>query len=196
MRNVFKSIVVAAFILTSAAPAFAKGGVEVFDIDAVHSTAGFKVRHLGVSNVKGIFDDISGVINLDRANVSKSSVKVVIKTDSVDSNNEKRDEHLKSEDFFDAKNFPEMTFVSTGVKKTGKDTLEVTGDFTLHGVTKRIKVKVEKVGEATDPKAGTRIGYDAEFNIKRSDYGMGKMIPAVGDKVSISLSIEAILKKE
>lgn len=169
--------------------------VKTFDIDPAHSSADFKVRHLGVSNVRGVFTDIEGVINLDSDNPEKSSVKVVIKTESVDTNNKKRDDHLRTDDFLDVAKFPEMSFESVEIKKIDDDNYEVKGKFTLHGVTKSITVDVEKVGEGDDPWGGYRIGFETQFDIKRSDYGMGKMIPVVGDKIQITFSCEAVVKK-
>lgn len=188
------AITVLALVLGIASGSYAE--VKSFEIDPAHSSADFKVKHLGVSNVRGVFTDIEGIINLDDANPTGSSVKVVIKTDSVDTNNKKRDDHLRTDDFLDVAKFPEMSFESTEIKKTEDDVFEVTGKFNLHGVEKLITVEVEKVGEGDDPWGGYRVGFETQFEISRKDYDMGKLYPVVGDKVKITFSCEAVMKKE
>ena len=111
---------------------------RTWTIDPDHSNVGFKIRHLMVSNVKGSFDKYAGTVELDDKDITKSKVEVSIETDSINTNVQKRDEHLRSADFFDVAKYPAMTFISKKVAKAGKDKLKVTGDLTLHGVTKEV----------------------------------------------------------
>ena len=163
-------------------------------IDPTHTGAVFKVLHQGFANTFGRFNDISGVIELDQADITKSSVQITIQTASVDTNMKKRDDHLRSPDFFNAKEFPEMTFVSTGVEKTGDNTAKVQGDLTLLGVTKPVTLDmtVNKVGP--DPKNRMTAGFSATTSIKRTDYGMSYGLKGIGDDITIWLEVEAKLK--
>lgn len=164
-----------------------------YKLDNVHSSVNYKISHLGVSSSYGRFDSPEGTLTTDD-DASKMTFNLTIATDKIDSSNTKRDAHLKSPDFFDAKQFPEITFKSTSVKKTGDGSYEVTGDLTLHGVTKSIVIPLTKVGEIDTPAPMNdhRIGYDATVSLKRSDYGMGKMVPMIGDDVTLMIAIEAI----
>jgi polyisoprenoid-binding protein YceI len=177
----------------SEAPPARPGGDGAFQIDAVHSSVNFRVKHLGVSYNYGRFNSISGTVNFDEKAPEKSSIEVEIKSESVDTNNPGRDKHLKSPDFFNAKQFPTITFKSTSVKKTADRMLEVTGDLTLHGVTKSIKANAEMVGSAKDPRGGgLRTGFDAMFKVKRSDFDMKFMLDGIGDEVDIHMGLEAV----
>lgn len=168
---------------------------EVFDIDAVHSSANFKVGHLGIGYVTGGFTDIAGTITLDKKSPKGCAVEVTIKIASVDTREPKRDDHLRTADFFDVANFPEMSFKSSKVEKLKDGSYRVSGAFTLHGVSKKVVVRAKLVGEGKDMKGNKRAAFEAGFKIKRSDYGMTKMIPAAGDEVEITLVFEGILKK-
>jgi polyisoprenoid-binding protein YceI len=169
---------------------------DTFVFDKAHSTMGFEVRHL-FSNVPGKFDDFEGSINYDEANPDQSSVEVTIKTASIDTGVKMRDDDLRSPNFFDAKKFPTITFKSKSVKSTGKDTADVTGDLTMHGVTKEVVLKVELIGKGTGMKPGSIVsGWDATTALKRSDFGLtwNKVIEGtqvVGDDVKIELHVEA-----
>ena len=168
---------------------------EKFEIDPVHSTIGFKVKHL-FSYVTGRFNEVQGTISADAAKPEDSSVEVKIATKSVNTANEKRDTHLRSPDFFDAEKFPEMTFKSKKIARTGDDTAEVTGDFTLHGVTKEVMLKVKFLGKGKGVTGGLQTGWEAKTTLKRSDYGLtwNKVIEGtsvVGDDIEITLEIEA-----
>jgi polyisoprenoid-binding protein YceI len=177
------------------------GGASVnaadnYKIDPVHSCVRFRVKHLGVSYMYGRFNDVSGDMTIDSEDAKKSSINVTIKAKSVYTNDEGRDKHLRGPDFFSAKEFPVITFKSTKIKKSGKHALKVTGDLTLHGVTKSITVKLEHVGEGDNPRFGYRSGYETTFTIKRSDYGMGYMAGngMLGDEVRVEISIEGMRK--
>ncbi len=172
----------------------------VYSIDPAHSTVGFKVRHL-VSQVPGTFSKFSGTIDYDPAAPGKGSVETSIETASIDTHNEKRDGHLRSADFLEVEKYPQMTFKSRRVRPAGKDKLEVLGDLTLHGVTKPATLFVDVSGMTKDPWGGTRTGFSAITQIKRSDYGIiwnktlesGGML--LGDDVNISIEIEAVQQK-
>jgi polyisoprenoid-binding protein YceI len=165
---------------------------DTFKVDPVHSFATFKIRHLGISNVTGDFSAIDGVITADKKNPAASAVEITIQTKSVNTHSDMRDNDLRSPNFFDVQKYPDMTFKSTKVRKLSATKYEVTGVFTLLGVKKTIKVKVDYLGEAKGMQGEMRAGFETAFTIKRSDYGMKKDLPLVGDEVQISLSVEAI----
>lgn len=181
-----------AAILACAGPVAAQEAHD-WTVDAVHSSVLFKVKHVNVSWFFGRFIDYEGKIHFDPADPAKDEVELSVKTESVRTWSRERDDHLKSPDFFNVAEFPLMTFRSKAVEKVGEDRFRVTGDFTLHGVTKEIAVEVEKTGEGTGIGGEPRIGFYAEFRIKRSDYGMTTYVAegAVGDEVTIILSLEA-----
>lgn len=173
--------------------------VDTFVIDKAHSTMGFQIRHL-FSKVPGKFNDFSGQIQFDEANPEQSSVEVTIKTTSIDTGVKMRDDDLRSSHFFDTAKFPQITFKSTSVKKTGENTADVTGDLTMHGVTKPVVLKVELLGKGAGPKNSTVSGWDASTAFKRSDFGLSwnqviEGTQMVGDDVQIELHVEADLKK-
>jgi polyisoprenoid-binding protein YceI len=178
-------------VLFLAAPP-AVDAADTYKIDPVHSSVLFKVKHLGVSYVQGRFNDISGTVVFDKENAGKGSIDATVKTESVDTHVAARDRNLRGLDFLDVKQFPEMTFKSREVKKSGDDTFEVTGDFTLHGVTKPLTVKLTKIGEGKGMEDEYRAGGETQFTIKRSDFGMTYMLPGVGDEITVSLSLEGI----
>lgn len=177
--------------LATLAGASVASAADTYAIDKAHTAALFKVDHLGFSYTWGRFNDIAGTIVWDDADPAASSVKIVIKTDSIDTGTPDKDKHLKSGDFFSVKEFPELTFVSKSIAKKG-DAYEVTGDFTLHGVTRTITIPVTKMGAGVDPWKKQRIGFDSQFSIKRSDYGMSFGLPGVGDEVTIVFSTEGV----
>ncbi len=174
-----------------------------WDVDASHSRVGFSVRHMMVSNVKGSFTKYTGALNLDDKDVTKSTLNVDIDAASVQTGDEKRDAHLKSPDFFDVARFPKLTFVSKKVEKRGDGGLNVTGDLTIHGVTKSTVLGVQPLSnEYKDPWGGTHRGTTAIAKINRKDFGLtwNKGLEAggvlVGEEVSIELEIELIPKKK
>lgn len=183
--------------LVSAAFVLAQSGfaADTYVFDKAHSTMGFQVRHL-FSKVPGKFDDFQGKIQFDEANPENSSVEVKIKTASVNTAVEMRDKDLRSANFFDVEKFPEITFTSKSVKRTGDTTGEVTGDLTMHGVTKEVVLNVELLGKGAGLQGKTVSGWEAKTNLKRSDFGLtwNKMIEGtqvVGDDVEIILHVEA-----
>jgi len=192
-----QSIRIIALMLTLALPTLASA--STWNIDPDHSQVGFKVRHLMVSNVKGTFEKYTGSVDLNDKDITKSKVTVTIETPSIATGVQKRDEHLKSADFFDVGSYPTMTFVSKKVAKAAKGALKVTGDLTLHGVTKEVVLNVEPISkESKDPWGNTRRGTAATARIDRKDFGLtwnkgletGGVL--VGDEITISLEIEMI----
>ncbi len=194
-----RTIVSISTIIALTLPAFAFA--STWNIDPEHSNVEFKVRHLMVSNVKGHFDKYSGTVNIDDKDITKSKVEVNIDTNSINSNVQKRDEHLRSADFFDVAKYPAMTFVSKKVAKAGQDKLKVTGDLTLHGVTKEVVLDVAGPSkESKDPWGNLRKGATATTKINRKDFELAwnKALETggvvVGDEVAITLEIEMIRK--
>jgi len=179
-------------VLMLAQSAFA---AETYVFDKAHSTMGFQVRHL-FSKVPGKFDDFEGKIQFDEANPEKSTVDVKIKAASVNTGVAMRDKDLRSENFFDVEKFPEITFKSKSVKRTGETAGEVTGDLTMHGVTKEVVLKVELLGKGAGMQGKTVSGWEAKTALKRSEFGLSwnKAIEGtqvVGDDVEIDLHVEA-----
>ena len=174
----------------------ASAAVETYVIDPVHSSIGFSIRHF-VSKVPGSFTKFSGTIVVDRADLEKSSVEATIEVTSVNTANEKRDGHLQSPDFFDTAKFPSATFKSKSWKKTGEDSFDVTGDFTLHGVTKEIVLKTKLLAFGAGMKGAQLSGWEASAVIKKSDFGVNgpaMLGKALGDEVTLNIAIEADLK--
>jgi polyisoprenoid-binding protein YceI len=182
----------AAFSARTPAPA---APVANYSIDSGHSGAVFRVKHL-VAPFWGRFNKIEGSVSWDAAAPDKSTVEVAIDAASVDTNNRDRDEHLRGPDFFGAKEFPKITFKSTKVVKKAEGKLEVTGDFTMRGVTKSITVPVEVVGEgkAPPPLNDHRAGFEATFDIKRSDYKVESYLEMIGDDTRIIVALECVKK--
>ena len=173
--------------------------VSTWKIDPAHSVAEFKVKHMMISNVKGQFAKISGVLNLNDADITQSRVEATIDTASINTRDEQRDTHLKSADFFHVEKHPTLAFKSTKITKTGKGELEVSGDLTIRGVTKNVVFTVEgPTTPAKDPWGNMRVGLSATTKINRKDFGLiwnaaletGGIL--VGDEVTITLDVELI----
>jgi polyisoprenoid-binding protein YceI len=147
--------------------------VTTWNLDPAHSAAEFKVKHMMISNVKGSFRGLKGALTLDEANPARSSIRATVDVNTLSTGDEQRDGHLKSPDFFDAATYPEMAFQSTTVKRSGDGEYEVTGDLTMHGVTKPVTFAVEGPGApGKDPWGNTRIGLSATTKINRKDFGL------------------------
>ena len=174
------------------APA-AQAEQEVFNIDNTHSFANWEVRHV-VAITSGTFWDIKGKIILDTDNIAKSSVDASISTYSLNSSHLRRDVHVLTEEFLDARNHPEMKFVSTAVKPVSADKGTLTGNLTLHGVTRPVTLDYHILGMGQDPWGGMRIGFKGTTRIKRADFGITKYTPTgpVGNDLDITLLIEGI----
>jgi len=173
--------------------------LTAWNIDPAHSSAEFKVKHMMISNVKGKFSGVSGVLSLDETDVARSAVEASIAVTTLTTSDDQRDAHLKSADFFDAEKFPIMAFKSTAVKSTGVGEYAVTGELTLHGVTRSVTFAVEGPTAPTkDPWGNLRVGLSATTKINRKDFGLtwnaaletGGVL--VGEDVAISLDVEFI----
>ena len=178
------------FAFTAPRVAAVAAAPETFTIDTVHSTILFRVKHMDVSYAYGRFNDFSGTIVADEAKPESSRVEITIKTESIDTGNDKRDAHLRSGDFFDAKQFDTASFVSKSVKANGKDKATISGDLSMHGVTKPVTLEAERTGRVENDK-GTTVGYHGTMTIKRSDFGMNYGPGALGDEVLVTVSLEA-----
>jgi len=169
-----------------------------WDIDAVHSDISFSVRHMMVSKVRGRIARFSGVL-VTGEDITSSTVNATIDATSIDTNNEQRDGHIRSADFFEVEAHPEWTFTSTAVR-AGGDGLVIDGDLTIKGVTKAVSLDTEIGGFGPDPYGGTRVGFTATTTINRNDFGVDISMPldgggvVVGEKVAITLEIEAVLR--
>ncbi|HVF60857.1 MAG TPA: YceI family protein [Thermoanaerobaculia bacterium] len=190
-----RKTLISALVLTLALPALAAAEPAVYKVDPDHSAVSFSVRHF-VSNVPGRFRDFDGTIKYDKQAPANSSVEFTVQAASIDTGNNDRDTHLKSPDFFDAPKFPTLSFASTSVKPQDADTLEVTGDLTIHGVTKRVTIPVEVLGTMATPR-GEKAGFETSFTVNRKEYGViwNRVLDAggtvLGEDVKINIAIEA-----
>ncbi|OAI39252.1 hypothetical protein AYO40_01395 [Planctomycetaceae bacterium SCGC AG-212-D15] len=166
---------------------------EDYTVDGMHTAVSFKISHLGLSWTHGRFNDVSGTFSIDPADAAKCAFSLTMKAESVDTGIPKRDDHLRSPDFFNAKQFPTLTFQSTAVKAV-KDGYQVTGNLTLHGVTKPVTFQLVGGRKAEFPKGVQRTGYSTDLTLKRTEFGMDKMVEAIGDDVHISISFEGTKK--
>jgi len=171
---------------------------SVWTIDADHSEVGFAVKHLMVATVKGTFRRFSGQVTLDENDVGKSVIAAEIDVTSIDTRQDQRDAHLRSPDFFDASNFPVITFRSTKIEQLRHGYLRVLGDLTIRGTTREVVLDVEETGRGGDPWGNQRIGYNARTSIKRDDFGLtwnqaletGGVV--VSSDVRITLDVELV----
>lgn len=168
------------------------GGTYAFDKKDTHQFVTFKISHLGYSWLYGRFNGFDGEFVYDAENPENSTVNVTIDTASVDSNNGERDKHLRSEDFLFVNDFPQATFKSTSVNLEEEGEAEITGDFTLRGVTKEITLDVEMLGHGDDPWGGYRMGFEAETELKLADFGIPTNLGKASETVEIIISIEGI----
>ncbi|MGA2757108.1 MAG: YceI family protein [Solirubrobacteraceae bacterium] len=165
--------------------------------DTAHSSIGFSVKHLGIATVRGSFGEFEGTLEVGD-DLASAKVKGSAKVDSIDTSEPQRDAHLKSADFFDAENHPELTFESTSVREIDGETFEITGDLTMHGVTKPITLKAEVQGTETDPWGNERVGLEITGKLERSDWNMkfnqalGSGNLMVSDTVKLALDISAV----
>jgi polyisoprenoid-binding protein YceI len=174
-----------------------------WELDKSHSAINFSVRHLGISNVKGEFTNFEVKVTGDKESVEKSTVEAKIFVDSINTREPKRDEHLKSPDFFDVAKYPTIEFKSKEVKKVSNTKLKVKGDLTMHGITKEVVLDVESPGvEVKDPWGNIRAGFQAKTKLNRKDFGINwnatldKGGVVVGDTVDVAIDIELIKKSD
>jgi len=192
MRKVSFSLALAVLctVLSASAPSRA---ADNYALDPMHSGVTFKISHLGLSWTFGRFNEVSGTFAVDTDDASKSSFALTIKSESIDTANTKRDVHLRSPDFFSVKQYPSISFKSTAVK-LAKNGYEVTGDLTLHGVTKSVTMTLLGGRKGEFPKGVQRTGFSTDLSLKRSDYGMSKGLESIGDEVFLSISFEGTKK--
>jgi polyisoprenoid-binding protein YceI len=180
---------------TTTIPGYRTG---TWQIDTTHSDVSFSVRHMMVSKVRGQFTDFEGTI-VTAAEPTESSVTATIKLDSIDTRNAQRDEHIRSADFFEVEKYPTMTYRSTSLADNGDGTWTLDGELSLHGVTKNVALQLELNGFTADPYGGQRAGFSATTELNRRDFGIDISLPmdgggvVVGDKITVSLEIEAVL---
>jgi polyisoprenoid-binding protein YceI len=175
----------------------ASAAIETYAIDPVHSSVGFSIRHF-LTKVPGRFTKFTGTITVDRDNLENSSVAAEITVGSVDTDNDKRDEDLRSPNYLDTVKFATMTFKSTSWKKTGDGTFDVAGDLTIHGVTKPIILKVDLLGFGPGMMGAQLSGWDASVTLNREDFGVtgpSYASKVLGTDVIVSITVEADLKK-
>ncbi|HYO79269.1 MAG TPA: YceI family protein [Thermoanaerobaculia bacterium] len=188
IRNIFMAALVAT-------PLFAQNAPETWTVDKAHSTATFKVRHM-MANTVGQFRDFDANINIDRATPAKSSVEFTIQAKSIDTGNTNRDEHLRGADFFDVAKYPTITFKSTSIAPKSANEFHVTGDLTMHGVTKRVTLPVQFLGFGKTAR-GEKAGFEIETTVNRKDFGViwnktldeGGLL--LGEDVKVTINIEA-----
>ena len=189
----FISIASATLALCVSSAAFA----DTYDLEPTHTYAYFKVDHLERGMMMGVFKDVTGAVKIDGKDDAKPSVSATIKVGSLDTFNEKRDQHLLGPDFFNAKRFKTMKFESTAIKKTGDSSYEVTGNLTIKGKTKQVTALMVRGKSGLDPWGMYRIGGNVTLTIDRKDFGVGKKefdAPLIGQAVSIDLYWEAVRK--
>jgi polyisoprenoid-binding protein YceI len=187
-------------LMTAAVTATTAGAADTYTFDKVHSDVGFQIRHL-VTKVRGRFTDYEGTIVVDKAKPEASSVELKIKAASIDTGNENRDKDLRSANFFEVEKYPEITFQSTKITPKGSDHYDVTGNLTIHGVTKEVTLPVSFLGFVSAGRMGERAGFETSTTLNRKDFGIvwnrvldtgGTML---GDDVLIAINVEASKKQ-
>ncbi len=186
----FLTLLIASMLMMASS---AKAEIEIYGFDKVHTQIIFFVSHLGFSISEGEFHDFDGTIEFNRHEPEKSKVEVVIQTSSIDMDDQKWDDHMKNEDFFNVEKFPTMTFKSTGVEVTGEKTAKITGNLTILETTKPVVLDATFINAGKHP-FGEKYaaGFSATTKIKRSDFGMNYGLPNIGDDVDIRIEVEAI----
>jgi polyisoprenoid-binding protein YceI len=190
MKHFASGAWVAAAVLTLAGAAVA--APVTYKVDGAHSFVVFKVVHLNVANAYGRFNDVTGTVVADEEAPEKGSIDIQIKAESIDTGNEKRDQHLKGPDFLNTQQFPMVTFKSKSIKKTSDKEYEVTGDLSMHGVTKPVTAKLVKIGEGKGMRGEYRAGAEARFQVKRSEFGITYMPEGLSEEVDVIVALEGI----
>ena len=190
-KLLLNTAVSAALVLSASAVNAAE---YVIDTKGAHAFVNFKIKHLGYSWLHGRFNTFDGEFNYDAEKPNVSQIMVNIDTASLDSNHAERDKHLRGKDFLNVDKYPTATFKSTKITFNNDDSGKVTGDFTLHGVTKSITFEIDKIGEGQDPWGGYRVGFEGETSLKLSDYGINYNLGPASTHVDIGLFIEGIRK--
>lgn len=173
----------------------ASAQVETWQIDPNHSAAQFAVKHMGISTVRGAFSKISGTVQYDPADPTKTAIDVTIDTNSIDTRVEPRDKDLRSPNFFDVEKYPTITFKSKSAQAEGKGKLKITGDLTIHGVTKEVVLAVDGPnGPIKDPRGNQHMGASATTQISRKDFGVNGAPGGVADDVQITIDVEMVAR--
>jgi polyisoprenoid-binding protein YceI len=197
MTRSMTMILLALWLPGAAVPALAAD----FQLDPAHSSIQFQVRHLGISKVRGEFTDFDASFSYEPGKPASWQAEATIQATSIDTQNEQRDTHLRSPDFFDVAEYPTITFKSTGIEMTGENTARLKGNLTIRGVTKPVVLDLETSGTIVDPWGNTRAGFSASGTINRQDFGLtwNKVLETgglvVGNDVGIAIEIEGILRK-
>lgn len=188
------------FLLALTLAVAAQSQASQWELDAAHTSIEFKVKHLAITNVRGSFEKFSGMVNYDEKDITQSSVQVSIEAASINTSNDQRDNHLRSPDFFDVEKYPQITFASKKIEKTS-DGLKITGDLTIHGVTKKVILNVEgPTPPIKSPMGDIRMGATATAKINRTDFGLtwNKIMETggllVGEDVAITIEAELVKK--
>lgn len=196
-----KNPILTLLVLAVGLMTFGTAAADTYMIDTAHSSVGFQIKHLAIAKVNGTFNDFGGSFVFAPGKADTWTVEAEIQMASVNTGNEKRDAHLKNEDFFDVEKYPTMTFKSTGVKMASDSEGQLMGELTMHGVTKPVVLDLEFNGAITDPWGNEKVGFSAYGTINRTDWGLtfNKALDAgglmIGEKVKISLEIEAAKQK-
>ncbi len=184
------TVLTAAFAFSSAALA------STWDIDTTHATAGFSVKHLGVTNTTGSLGNVTGAVELDEKDITKSTINATIDVKTLNTNNSKRDEHLKSPDFFETEKFPTATFKSTKIEKNGEK-VKITGDLTMHGVTKPVTLDAELSAEVANPfSKGTSRAISATGVLNREEWGLKWNAPLANNGFVVGKDVKLVLEAE
>lgn len=165
---------------------------QTFQIDPIHSFVIFRVKHMNAGYAYGRFNQFSGSFVIDQKNIARSTVQFEIDAGSIDTGNPKRDDHLRSPDFFNARQFPKINFRSTSVRKINDTTAEIKGNMTLRGVTKPITARAVYTGQAKNQQGKTVVGFEITFTIKRSHFGMTFGLNGLADEVLVTVSVEGV----
>lgn len=169
-------------------------GAAEYAVDPVHSVVLFRIKHLNVSYFHGRFNEVSGTFTLDAEHPAKSTIRVEVNAESVDTGNEARDKHIRSEELFDTDRHKTIRFVSKSVTKAGEHKYEAAGELTFHGTTRPLTVTIEHTGEGPGMRGETRSGFEAVFTVKRSEYGMTGLMGPLGDDVRLTVAVEGVRK--
>ncbi len=164
---------------------------QTYQIDPVHTSLVFRIKHMDTAYVYGRFNQVTGSITLDERNPARSSVAIEVDANSVFTANEQRDNHLRSPDFLNVRQFPTITFRSTEVSRVNASTVQVKGNLTMRGVTRAVTASVTLTGKGRNPQGREIIGFETTFSIRRSEFGIRYGLPGLGDEVRIILSVEA-----
>jgi len=188
----YKLLSSVALTVALTAPSLLQAADYVIDTEKAHAFIQFRIKHLGYSWLLGRFNDFDGSFSYDEADPAASKVEVTIRTASIDSNHAERDKHLRGKDFLEVDKFPQATFVSSGFKENDDKTAALTGNLTLHGVTRPVTIDVKPVGHGPDPWGGKRRGFEGTTRLKLADYNIDFDLGPAAREVELFLSVEGI----